>query len=216
MPCARRLSSKRAVGDRDAVREAGRAARILQIGDVVGARRREARRRPARCRRAIPSRAPATPSLAAASPAKSASSAGIEEQRRVAAVELDLQLVDIGFAAAEAGRQRQRHRPRAGIDRAEEAGGEFGPGLGDQRDAVAGLEPERDEAAGVGERILAQLGIRIGARQRSAGVVEIEAAAALRGIIERLAEGREIGDPARQVVEWSGSPRAGQGSAVDR
>ena len=68
---------------------------------------------------------------------------------RIAAGQHDDQLVDIGFAPAEAGRQRQRHRPQAGIDRAEEAGGEFGAGLGDQREPVALFEAQRDEAAGM-------------------------------------------------------------------
>jgi hypothetical protein len=48
----------------------------------------------------------------------------------------------------------------------------------------------------MGQRVLAQLGIRIGADQRAAGVVEIHAAMALGGIIERVAKRREIGDPA--------------------
>ena len=103
----------------------------------------------------------------------------VEEQRRVAAGEHDLQLLDIGLAAAEAGRQRQRNRPSAGIDRAEESGGEFGAGLGDQRETVAGLEAEGDEAARIGQRVVAQLGIGIGADQRAARIVEIEAAACL-------------------------------------
>ena len=141
------IVEQRLVGDRDAVREAGRAARILQIGDVVGLAPSAARRSPARPRRANPSRATSTPAARRRARPKSASSGGIEEQRRVAAFELHRELVDIGIAPAEAGRQRQRHRPGAGIDRAEEAGGELGAGLGDQRDAVAGLDAERDEAA---------------------------------------------------------------------
>src|SRR3546814_15449277 len=39
-----------------------------------------------------------------------------EEHFGVAARELDAELADIGFAPAEARRQRQRHRPGAGID----------------------------------------------------------------------------------------------------
>ena len=43
-----------------------------------------------------------------------------EQHRRVAAGELDDELADIGVAAAKAGRQRQRHRPRPGVDGAKE------------------------------------------------------------------------------------------------
>ena len=114
---------------------------------------------------------------AAAAVANSASSGGIQEQRRIAARQHDDELVDIGVAPAEAGRQRQRHGPQPGIDRAEEAGGEFGAGFGDQREPVALGEAERHEAARVRQRIVAQLGIGVGAHQRPARVVEIHAAA---------------------------------------
>ena len=168
--------------------------------------RRRARHRLERC----PSRARSTAGCSAARRQKSASSGGIEEQRRVAALELDRQLVDIGFAPAEAGRQRQRHRPGAGIDRAEEGGGEFGAGFGDQRDPVARLDAQRDEAARVGQCVVAQLGIGIGPRERAAGVVEIEPATALGGIIERFADRREVGEAARLRIERSASRPAGQ------
>ena len=51
------------------------------------------------------------------------------------------------------------------------------------------------------ERVLAQLGKRIGQRQNAAGIVEIEPALALRRIIERVAERGEIGQASRQRVE---------------
>ena len=98
-----------------------------------------------------------------------------EEQRGIAARQHDDELVDISVAPAEAGRQRQRHGPQPGVDRAEEAGGEFGAGLGDQREPVALGEAERHEAPGMGKRIVAQLGIGIGAHEAPARVVEIHA-----------------------------------------
>ena len=119
---------------------------------------------------------------------------------RVAAFEHHQQLRDISLAPAKAGRERKRHRPQPGIDRAEEKGGEFGSGLGHQGDAIAGGEAERDEAAGVGERIVAQGRIRISVRQGPARVVEIHSARSTGGIIERVAERFEIGETARQSV----------------
>ena len=151
-----KIVEKRAVGDRDAVREAGRSAGILEIADLVGVGRAAASAL-AGVEAARVSQSRTEPRRRAASPANVGELGGNEEQGRVGAVELDLELVDIGVAAAEAGRERQRHRPGAGIDRAEESGGEFGAGLGDQGEPVARLDSERDEAAGVGKRVLAKL-----------------------------------------------------------
>ena len=136
--------------------------------------------------------------------------AGKQEKPGVAAVELDGELVDIGAAAAEAGRQRKRDRPGSGIDRAEEAGRELRPGLGDEGNAVAGLDAERDEAAGMGERVLAQLGVGVGLGEGAAGVVEIEPALALRSIIERFAKRGEVGNPAGQIVHGRSRTRRGE------
>ena len=63
-----------------------------------------------------------------------------EEKRRIAALQHHSQLFDIGFAAAEAGWQGKRDGPKTGIDCAEEAGGEFRASLGNERDAIAGLQ----------------------------------------------------------------------------
>src|SRR3546814_4746022 len=79
-----------------------------------------------------------------------------DEQAGIAARELDAQLLDIRFLAAERRRQRQRHRPGAGIDRAEEQGGEFGSGFGDEGDSVSRGDPARDQAIGAVERIAAR------------------------------------------------------------
>src|SRR3546814_14450870 len=53
---------------------------------------------------------------------------------------------------------------------------------------------------GAVERIAAHLGERIGAQQRPARIVEIEAAGTRGGIVERLAERREVGPAPRQAV----------------
>ncbi len=198
-----------AVGDRDSVREAGRAARILEISDVVAARQGKLGGRGLDLGERFPGAARDS-KLGGGVSGEIGKLFRVEEQGRVAASEHDLQLVDIGLASAEAGRERQRNRPQPGVDRAEESGGELGAGLGDQCEAVAGLQPEGDEAAGVGERLGAKLGIRISARQRSAGVVEIEAAAPLRGIIERFAKGLEVGNPARLVIGCRSCPGRGE------
>ena len=140
----------------------------------------------------------------------------VDQQLRVAAVELDAQLVDIGLRAAEAGRQRQRHRPRAGIDRAEEQRGEFRrrsrrPARCDRR-ARRPRAIRRCAIASASSRSSAN---GIGAGERAARIVEIQPARAARGIIERFAQRGEIGEAARQrvvgrVVADRPSPSAGQ------
>src|SRR4029078_9083436 len=84
----------------------------------------------------------------------------VEEQHPVRAGELHAQLIDIDVPAPAAGRGRQWHRPRGGVDRAEEAGGEFRSRLGDHGDTVARLDAERDEAAGIWQRGPAQIRAR--------------------------------------------------------
>src|SRR3546814_15629691 len=69
--------------------------------------------------------------------------------------------------------------------------------LGDQRDAVAGLHASGDQAIGGKQRIVAQFAIAVGAHETSARIVKIEPAAALRGIVERFADGGEVGEAAR-------------------
>src|SRR3546814_20046149 len=81
---------------------------------------------------------------------------------------------------------------------AEEERGEFGPGLGEQRDAVAGLDPGGDQAIGGETRVVAQLAVAVGAHEAPARIVEIEPAAALRRIVGRLADGGEVGKAARR------------------
>src|SRR3546814_20408809 len=90
------------------------------------------------------------------------------------------------------------------MDGAEEERGEFGPGLGDQRDAVAGLDPGGDQAIGGETRVVAQLAVAVGAHEAPARIVEIEPAAALRRIVERLADGGAVGEAARLRAEGGG------------
>jgi hypothetical protein len=134
---------------------------------------------------------------------------GIEEQDRIGAGELHGQLIDIGFASAERGGQRQRHRPGARIDGAEESGGEFGARLGEQGDAVARPDAGRDQAVRARDRIGAQFGEGIGADQGAAWIVEIQAARAAGGIIQRRTQSREIGVTTRSSVIAGGAAKNG-------
>jgi hypothetical protein len=131
----------------------------------------------------------------------------IEKQHRIARFQLHCDLIDIAVLAAEAGRQRQRHRPCAGVDRAAEQGGELRPGLGDDRHPVARLDPVRDQAAGAVQRVAAQLRVGIGPHQPPAGIVEVQTFFTPRRVIERLAEGSEIGKAPGQAVVVDGGDR---------
>ncbi len=125
----------------------------------------------------------------------------IEEQLRIAAGQHDDQLVDIGFPAAKAGRQRQRHWPEPGVNGAKKAGREFRAGFGDQRKPVALLEAQGEKAAGMTQRILAQFGIGIGTQERGTRVVKIHSTIAFGRIVQRFAQRGEVGDPARLAVQ---------------
>ncbi len=198
------------VSDRDAVRKAGRTARILQIGDIVGFGRRKGPGCRGYIRQRIPIARGNSGNLGGRA-AEVGELGRIEQKRRIAAIELYGELLDIGFAPAEAGRQRQRHRPGAGIDRAEKAGGEFRAGFRDQGNPIARFQAEGNEAIGVRKRVLAQLGIGVGPGQRAAGIMEIEPARAGRRIIQRLPERFEIGGATGQGVERGRCARGREG-----
>ncbi len=153
-----------AVGDRDAVREAGRAARILQVGDFVLARRRAGRRGgAARSPPRLSQSRAGMPRLSAAAVAKSASSGGIEEQLRIAAGQHHDQLFDIGFAPAEAGRQAAA-APATGRHRSRRRSRRRTPGRS-RRPAPAGRPcsgPGAMKRCAWRKRVLAQLRIGIG------------------------------------------------------
>src|SRR3546814_11238361 len=100
------------------------------------------------------------------------------------------------------------------MDGAEEERGEFGPGLGDQRDAVAGLDPGGDQAIGGETRVVAQLAVAVGAHEAPARIVEIEPAAALRRIVERTADGGEVGEAARRRAGSGGGGKDGTVSSA--
>src|SRR4051812_11727628 len=109
------------------MREAGRAARILQISDVVRLRFRKIAGGAVERGQALP--VAGSDSTLRRGGFGQFGQLGREQQKPgVAAVELDAELLDIGVAAAEAGREGERDRPRAGIDRSEEAGGELRAG----------------------------------------------------------------------------------------
>jgi hypothetical protein len=119
-------------------------------------------------------------------------------------------LLDVGIAPAERGRQRQRHRPGAGIDSTEKESRKFGNGLGDKGDPIARLYPAGDEAVSIADRLGAKLGERIGPFQPSARIVEIQAAPARGGIVQRFAEGRKVGEATHTAVIGRGRFGAGR------
>src|SRR6185437_7564971 len=88
-----------------------------------------------------------------------------------------------------------------GVDSAEEAGGEIGPGLGDERDTVAGPDFEGKEAPRMGEGVFAQLGIGVAPIRSAPSVMEVDPAPALGGIVERFSERVEVGGATRQAVQ---------------
>ena len=199
MAVRRQVAQQRMVRHRYAMGEAGRTARILQIGDLFGLRLRQvARGRVAGDeileRDALDAFLP--PGLAR----HILQFLGKEEQHRVAAGQLDVELVDIAFLAAKAGGQRQRHRPGAGIDDAEEKHREVRARFRHQRDPVLRLDAMGDQPMGAGDRVGAQFAERIGPRQIAPRVVEIQAPLTLRRIVQRLAQRPEIGEAARQIV----------------
>src|SRR5437868_3603470 len=184
------IVEQRKMRDRDAMREARRTARILEIGDIVGLCFRQlagggldrAQRVPA-ARRDL--------RLSGSLLAELGKLRRVEEQRRIAALQLHTELVDISLTSAETGRQRKRHGPGAGINRAEKGCRELRSGFRHKSNSVTRLNAKRDEAAGDRNRVLAQLRIGIGAGQRSASVMEVEAAVPARGVIQRLTDSRE-------------------------
>src|SRR3954462_1845794 len=109
-----KIVEQRPVRDRDAVGEAGRAARILKIGDVVSARGRKLRRGRLDGRERLPF-ARRYARLPGSRRAEFRKLGRIEEQLGIAALELHAELVDVGLAATEARRQRKRDRPGTGI-----------------------------------------------------------------------------------------------------
>ena len=181
------------------MRETGRAARILQIGDVVGLGLGQ------RCDRRL-----AHGKLGPVDPDGPRQTRGLaghlrefrreDQHLRVAARKLDAELFDVRIATAERGRQRQRHGPCAGIDNAEEQRGELRAGLGDQRDAVGRGHAGGDQAIGHRAGVGAQLRIGVGLRQCSARVVEIKSPVTACRVIEGFAQRAEIGEAARQGV----------------
>ena len=138
MRMAGKIGEQRFMGDGDTVREARRAARILQIGDIgrLGLRQCGIGRRFGEIDRPVMRGAQPVGRLAdhRKQPFRG------QHHLRVATAQLRGDLVDIGFAAAKAGRQRQRHRQGAGIDGGKKGSGKARPGFGDQRDAIAGLD----------------------------------------------------------------------------
>ncbi len=188
-----------AVRDRHAMREARRSARILQIGDVVGRRlRQRAGRRWARGEILVGE--PLDITGLGGGMRHRGELGRVEQHPRIGALQLHRELVDIGFAPAEAGRQRQRHRPGAGIDRAKEQRGEVRAGLGHQRQALARTDARLHQPVGRRDRVFPQRGIGIGVGQRAACVVEVQATHAARSIIQRFAQRCEIAHAARQCV----------------
>ena len=158
--------------DGDAGGETGRTARILQIADVVRLRFGQRRFRRGALAEAFPAFAQAA-LLFSGDCGHVGDFFRIEQDLRVAAFELDAQLLDIVFLAAERRRQGQRHRPCPGVDAGAEQGCEVGAGLRDQRDAVVLADPGGDQTVRHRQRIFAHLAERIRPFQRAAHIVKI-------------------------------------------
>ena len=128
----------------------------------------------------------------------------MQQDFRVAAFQLDRQLIDIMIAPAEAGGQRQGNGPGADIDGAEEQRSEIRACFRNQRHTVLGADARVDHASGGFQRILPQGAIGIGARQLAAHIVKIQAALAGCGIIERFPQSAEIRKAPLQIVPRRG------------
>ena len=171
------------------------------------ARRRAAWRRARRNVRNAAQSCAVQPSTPAAASATSANSPGGDRTTRgVAARQLGADLLDIRVPPAERGRQRQRRRQRAGIDRAEEQAGEFGRRLGDQRDAVSRADAGRISRAASPRASRAARQTDRRGRDCARASKKLSPRLPLRSVVERLAKGREVGDPARQGVEGRRRP----------
>ena len=168
----------------------------MQIADVVGLRLGQVAGRRGALREIVPAFAAATLSVGSGL-GHFGDFTRIDQDFGVRALQLHGKLVDIAFLAAESGRQRQRHGPRAHQGAGAEQRSEFGAGFGDQRDAVFLLDPHRDQPVGGLLRILAHLRIGIDAFERPAHVVEIQAFRAACSVIEGLVESREVRTAAR-------------------
>ena len=187
------------VRHRDAVRKARRTARILQIGDIGRLRlwQRHIRRCIGEIDRPVMGRAQPLRGLAD----HGEQAFGRQHHLGVATAQLRGDLVDIGFAAAKTGRQRQRHRQGAGIDGGKKGSGKARAGFGDQRDPVTGLDPGGNQTPCLRPRIGSEFCIGIGAHQIGASIVKIHPLVAKRCIIKRFTQGAERGTAPRQRIE---------------
>ncbi len=147
-----KIVQQRFVCDRNAGGEAGGAAGILKVTDIVGLRGRQR----AFGRIAFGEAGPVGPfaALFLRCGQRHLGNVGrIDQDGGIGAGQLHAELVDIAFLAAEGGRQRQWHRPRADIDAGAEQRGEVRPGFRDQRHAVFRTDTRRDQPPRRDQRI---------------------------------------------------------------
>ena len=110
-------------------------------------------------------------------------------------------LIDIGFAATKAGRQRQRHRQGAGINGGKEGSSKAGTGFGDERHPIPWLHAIGDQPQRLGPRIGGDFAIWIGTHQIGTGVMKVHALVTETGIIQSFAKRGERGALVRQRVK---------------
>ena len=173
------IVQQRLVRNGNAVREAGRTAGILQIGDVAAVRLGQGNVGSVLAGKGVPAISRNRAGLAG-STRQFCNLVRKQQYRRVTAVELHTDLVDIAFLAAKRGRQRQLRF-----------------GIGDQRHPVARLDICCDQALRRHQRIFTQFTERIGADKRTAGIMKIETFLSLGRIIQSVTQCIKIGEAPR-------------------
>ena len=108
------------------------------------------------------------------------------------------QMADVGLAAAEVHRGRQRHRHQAGVLAGVEHHREIGMGVGHQGQALAAAE--RRQALRQLQGARPQIAVGQAGGQGAAAVVEIEAGVARGGVVQGLGQGREVGTSQRDAA----------------
>ena len=107
--------------------------------------------------------------------------------------ELATQLVKIGELAADAHRDRDRHRQQSGILRAEERIEEARPGVGRDQQPLAGREACADQLAGGDMRPVPHLAPRQGRKQLALGIKKSDPGLALSRVVQHLRHRPEDG-----------------------
>ena len=156
----RQIIQQSLVRHRDAVRETGRPAGILQVANFVGVRLGQFAFQGNQVAETFPINA-----------LHIASARGVichvgkfrreEQYLGIAAFQLHRQLVDIAFLAAKGSRKRKRHWPCASIHAAKEQRSEIWAGFGNQGDTVILANAMADKAIGHFEGVFTHFAVGI-------------------------------------------------------